>query len=98
MKPNSKELWQRLVSEAEAAPLTPQPADDEIDRIVSNLRWQPAVTLEPTMDSILWVLISRFALPGAAALLLIAALLPLPINTNPADSVDALIAAAAQLP
>lgn len=96
MKPNSKELWQRLVFEA--APQTPQPTDEGIDRIVSRLRWQPANTVEPTMDSILWMLISRFALPGAIALLIVAALLPLPVNTNPADSVDALIAAATELP
>jgi|GEM_PF-2641916 len=96
MKSNSKELWQRLASEA--SPQTPQPSNDEIDSIVSRLRWQPADTFEPTMDSILWALISRFALPGAAALLVIAALLPPPVNTNPAASVDALIAAATQLP
>lgn len=96
MKPNSQELWQRLVSEG--APQTPQPSNEEIDRIVSKLHWQPEATVEPTMDSILWMLISRFALPGAAALLVIATLLPPPTNTNPADSVDALIAAATQLP
>ena len=96
MKPNSKELWQRLV--AEASSQTPQPLDEEINRIVSKLRWQPPDTFEPMMDLILWVLISRFALPGAAALLVIAALLPASIDTNPADSVDALIDAATQLP
>lgn len=96
MKPSPEQLWKRLASNA--TPPTPQAADDEIDCIVSKLRWQPADTFEPTMDSILWLLISRFALPGAAALLVIAALLPPPTNTNPAESVDALIAAATQLP
>lgn len=96
MKPTPDQLWKRLASNT--TPQTPQPSDDEIDGIVSKLRWQSADTFEPTMDSILWVLISRFALPGAAALMVLAALLPPPTNTNPADSVDALIAAATQLP
>lgn len=96
MKPKPSELWQRLVSEA--TPQTTPPTDTEVDHIVSRLRWQLATATPPTWDTLLWPLLSRIALPGAVALLLIAAFFPAPPPTRAADSVDDLIASATQLP
>lgn len=96
MKPNPKELWHRLVSEA--APQTTAPDDDAVNLIVAGLRWPPATATSPTWDALLWPLLSRFALPGAVAFLLLAAFLPSPLPPRAPDSVDDLIAAATQLP
>ncbi len=96
MKPNPNQLWRRLVSEA--APQTTPPTDDAVNRIVSKLRWQPATATPPTWEALLWPLLSRIALPGAAALLLVAAFLPSPPLPHAAESVDDVIAAAIQTP
>jgi len=73
-------------------------SEDDVTRIVSQLRWQPNQASAPTWDEALWPLISRFALPTAAALLLLTTFLPAPKTPSPAESVDDLIAAAIALP
>lgn len=91
MKRTAKELWKRLVSEAGRKTLV---ADHgEISRIAAHLRWKPSAACPPSWDEALWPLLLHFALPGAAALLLLAALLPAPKPTMRADNVDELIAA-----
>ena len=96
MKPKPKDLWNRLVSEADLP--ASAASEDDVTRIVSQLHWQPNPAPAPTWDEALWPLISRFALPTAAALLILATFLPAPQTPPRADNVDDLIATAIALP
>lgn len=96
MKSKPKNLWNRLVSEAD--PTASALSDECVARIVSQLRWQPIIHAHaPTWDEALWPLISRFALPAAGALLILVALLPAH-QTPRADTLDDLITAAIEQP
>lgn len=92
MKTNPDQLWKRLLRDA-SAPATPDADDEQISRIVSQLRWQPGHSPVATWEEALWPLLLRLALPGAALLLIFAALLPAPEPPVKGDSVDDLIAA-----
>lgn len=96
MKPKPDELWKRLVKKA--APTELPASEDAVSRIVSRLRWSPDQASGLSWDEILLPLILRIALPCAAALLIVAALLPVPQKMTPTESVDALIAAAVEHP
>jgi len=96
MKPRPDDLWKRLLTETDRP--ASAPSADEVTRIVSQLRWQPSQAPTPTWDESLWPLISRFALPAAAALLILATFLPAPQTPPRADSLDDLIADATDLP
>lgn len=97
MKTKPKDLWKRLINEA-SPPLAPVASEDDVARIVSQLHWQSHHAPAPTWEEALWPLISRLALPGAAALLILATLFPAPHTPPRVDSVDDLIAAATDLP
>ena len=90
MKEDPNHLWKRLINDAEP---THSPGTDEaVSRIVAALRWRPQPEVAPGWETLLWPLIARYALPGAAALLITAALLPTSKASTPPDSVDDLIA------
>jgi hypothetical protein len=91
MKPKPEQLWKHLVRAA-SPPLMDQASEDEVSRIVTHLHWQPGRSPFMTWEETLWPLLLRFALPCAAAILLITAALPSPDRPSPSDSVDDLIA------
>lgn len=91
MKRNAKRLWKCLVSEAGHEAVIPR--DDDVSRIAAHLRWKPSAAGVPTWEEALWPLLLRFALPGAAILLLFASLLPPPKPAIPVDNIDELISA-----
>ena len=96
MKPKPDELWKCLVKKADRVELPA--SEDAVPRIVSGLCGSPGRASAPSWDEMLLPLILRIALPCAAALLILAVLLPLPQKMTPTESVDELIAAAIALP
>mgnify|MGYP000903295610 FL=1 len=92
MKTNPDQLWKRLLQDA-APPAVSEATEEEVSRIVAHLRWQPAGITLPSWEEALWPLLLRFALPGAALILICASLLPTPEAPVKGDSVDDLIAA-----